>query len=385
MPLDESQIWTLQSASERVSLLRTDLDDELGVALDYEYTIDGAWTLAVAEYGFDVDQGGALLLSSIFLDSAPASVVVARAVDAGLTPRPAIAERVLATVSSTSYPVTIPGTTKWLDDEGRQWSPLNAHVLDTGAAIAANADGGYTLPDDAFVEIQCDEVGAISYTGVDLSPSISGVTIGATAVDDALVMQLGADAESTASLRARIRTANAAPSGSLTGLRAAVLDVPGVKAVSITGSAGSITVSVSAVVGFAQWLDVAQAIYDNAPAGATLTGTESATITGADGADVTVYWNAATTQAVQVDITVTSDSTVSVAELEESIETVVLQVFGRLTEGETVSWFRTYADFKLPGVDAVPTFELDSGTADITPTLSTSVLTASPINITVNT
>lgn len=379
MPLSDSQIWTVSPTVDRVAVVRGDLDGALGESIDYDRTIDGAWTLAAARLAFDVDQGVALALSTQFRSSMPPAALVAYAEDvAGVDPRAAQAQVVLGRLTAAAE-ATLPTDTLVLDDQEREWDieAVFLRNVDDSLTELEAVNGDWTIPtgSDYDAQIRCRTAGAIAYTSFTFEPSVTDLSIAPG--DGASILQVGLDAETTAQLRARLAGQEARPSGSYPGLRAALLNVPSVVGVSFQGGGGDLRVALAS--GSGGLYDAYQAIrtlYEHAPAGTTFLGDTTYTITSVDGTSVSVSIDTATTQTVAVVATLTIDGTLTEAETEEAAEAALLAYFGGLGKGDTARHFHALSALRLPGVTGAA-LTLDGGTADITPTLSTSLLVAS--------
>lgn len=351
-------MWEVTPAGTYLEEMREDI----GLDIDWDGTPDGAWTSAAAELAFRVDQGGALLLSTMLLDTAPIEVVTARALAAGITPRPATFSRYIVEangtgqlISGTSVQGGGPnGTSTWLvvDDTANV-------VPGDKVTIEATESGPITLPSTVTLTLVAPAVGLAELT----YDSADG---------DAF--QLGRVAESRAELIARIR-AQGGGEGSEPSLRSEVLGLDWVVATNIAAGGGVLAVTVApAPVGADQEAELADAIYRNS-FGVTYAGSLSTTITDVNGDPLAILYTAGTTQAVATVAALVLDGTVTAADAIDAAESALQSEFAALSNGDPILYHRAYSALNLPGVLSY-TLTLDGGVVSVSPTNAADILTA---------
>lgn len=366
-------IWTVTPSGTYLTAIQEDMDGEVGTALTYTGTLAGAYALAGAELAFRVDQGVALAVSTMLLDTTPAVGVVARAIAAGLTPGPATYSR---------YTVQLAGTGTLLDTtlfqgggpEGRsQWSVVTPGAYSNGADVVIQAvDPGPV----AFVS---------GVTTLTLATPVTGVTGAEYDSGGGDPFQLGADAESTA--RLRVRTRSASRGGGYAAVVSAIRDLSWVVAVDARqgpSGAGYVAISVApAPVGADQEAELAALLYGETPPGSTLEGSDSLTTTDVNGETVTVYYTEGTTEAKAIVVAITGDGTVSASDLEDAAEAAIEAEFALLGPGDPIYRLRLLGGLDLPGTTAVTTLTVGGSTADsVSPASAVDVLIPSPITVT---
>jgi len=386
MTLVNDQIWTVSISSERLLAIRSDLDAALDTTLDYDLTADGAWTRAQAELAYRQDQGMALALATMLTVSAPPAALYARAVDAGLTPRPAVANERLMPVNVTSGPLLLSPDQKVVDDQGRTWTIIGALEQGTFSAIELNADGKYSIDNQDLLHLLAPFEGAIVVTSFSFTPTISGVSF--VSPSSGAIFVGGRDAETPAQLRARLAGTKVSPSGSATGLHTGLMEIDGVEAVSITESAGSIEVAFqtsSTEGGVVSLIEIPEAVYRLKAAGIATTGSSGGTITGVDGFPVQISFGSLSTTTVAVVAALITDGTISDTDAIAAAEVAISGVFATLSPGDPIRLLALQAAIGgITGVIGLTTLTLDGGTADITPSTSTTLLTpALPMTVTV--
>lgn len=364
-------IITVTSAGEWRAGIRADLDVLAGTAIDYS-GIDGPYTTIAAELAFEVQQGFALAVSGLFLATAPRPVVVARLLDAGLTPLDATSSRYTAYVVGSGF---IPGSTIWQGggSNGRaQWRTV------TDETILSVTDG------DPLV-IEAVETGPVQLTGV---VSINPVTpvLGPTGLafdaSDGDPYQLGRDAETVARMRVRASRPQQG-GGSYGGIRSRLLEIPWVVAADVRGGAGLIDVTVApGPVGADQELEIGQALYDVHAGGITIRGALAVPAVDVQGRDITVGITVGTTQAVAVGITVDPLPGAAEADITSAVQAAVAEAFARLATGQTI--YRLDVFRALASVEGVVNAALlldGTTTQSITPATAADVLVPSPITV----
>lgn len=376
MPLDDARIWTVELPSVRLQRLRSAVEGELDLALDYDGTPDGAYTLGGNQLAFDVDQGVALALSNFMLWTAPAAGVYVRALEAGLTPRAARAAEYLIPIIGAG---TVSQSATILDNLGRRWSIVAAFT--TGASPGLyeapfSSSGTVAVSSAHRLQLRCETEGDLLYSGYGLpssftfSPAVSGVTLETAANGTYLVS--GRDDESTSSLRQRVSEAGGRKNGSTPGLRAALLEVANVRAVSITRSPGTIRVGVGGVDGsFAQsdLFDIATILYEHVAAGVVTEGDESLVIEDVNGEDFTVFYDVIGMETVAVSAELILDGTVLAADA-IATATAALEALGAsLDRGDPIRVLHAQRALAVPGVDGLGflKFNAVAATADLYP------------------
>lgn len=362
--------WTLTPAGTYTVQIRDDIDAALGTSVQWDGTVDGAWTIGAGELAFQVDQAQAMLMSTMLLDTAPAEVVIARAIDAGLTPKPATYSRYVVRSAGSG---TLPTGTVVQDPSGYRWS-----VIDPTAYVLPGAD----------VTIEAVEAGATSLpssASLSLVVPVTGITSLTYLSSDGDAYQVGRDAETTAQLRVRVRREEAARAGSPDAVSSAVRALDWVVAVNAaTPSPGYASVSVApGPVGADQEAEIAGAIYGAVALGVLTAGTSSSTTTDINGDPVAIYYTEGNTESVPVVVTLTPDGTVSDAGIESAAQAAIESEFALLGPGDPIYRLRVLGALDLPGVTAVA-LTIHGGSADsVSPASAADVLAASPITITV--
>lgn len=367
-------IWTVTPSGVYLDQIRADLDAVVGTPLDYDGTIDGAWTSVAAELAWRLDQGIATALSTIQLATAPEEALVAQALEGGLTPRPATSSR---------YVVRSGGAGEL--PEGTQvqgGGPL-------GRSLWRVVDATTTVALDDLVTIEADDTGPVSLPStvtLTLISPVPGITSLTYDSGDGDPYQVGRDAESASSLRLRV-AALPAYGGSAAAVRSQIRDLSWVVAADVqTVTAGTIGVTVAPPpVGADQEAELAEVIYRSAALGIATSGMSSAVITDVNGADLTVYWTDGSTDAVAVVAVLVGDGSVSDADLIAAAEAAIEAQFAALSFGDPIYRLRVMGALDLPGVTAVTTLTIDGGTAaSVSPATSADVLVPSPITVTVS-
>lgn len=367
-------IWTVTPAGTYLDQIRADLDATVGTPLDYDATIDGAWTSVSAELAYRVDQGVATAISTMLLATAPEEALVAQALEGGLTPRPATSSR---------YIVRSGGAGEL--PEGTQvqgGGPLGRslwRVVDATATVA--------LDDEVTIEaVDTGPVSLPSTATLTLISPVPGITTLTYDSGDGDAYQVGRTAESAASLRLRV-AALPAFGGSAAAVRSQIRDISWVVAADVqTVSAGTIGVTVApAPVGADQEAELAETIYQSAALGVATSGSSSATITDVNGGDLLVSWTDGSTDAVPVVAVLVGDGTVSDADIIAAATAAIEAEFAALSVGDPIYRLRVMASLDLPGVTAVSTLTIDGLTAaSVSPATSADVLVPSSITVTVS-
>lgn len=366
-------IWTVTPSGTYLDRIRADLDTVVGTPLDYDGTVDGAWTSVAAELAWRVDQGIATALATTQLATAPDEALVAQALEGGLTPRAATSSR---------YIVRSGGAGEL--PEGAQvqgGGPL-------GRSLWRVVDATATVALDDPVTIEAVDTGAISLPStatLTLISPVAGITTLTYDSGDGDAYQVGRAAESASSLRLRI-AALPANGGSAAAVRSQIRDLSWVVAADVqTVSAGTIGVTVApAPVGADQEDELGQAIYGSAALGIATSGPDSVSIEDVNGASLTINYTEGSTDPVPVVATIVSDGTVSDADLEIAATAAIEAEFGALSVGDPIYRLHVMSALDIPGVTAVTTLTIDgSSAASVSPPTSADVLVPSTITITV--
>jgi hypothetical protein len=387
--IEDTQIWTVTTAAAYEIDIQAAIDDDLGVTGDYDGTVDGAWTAGAGELAFRVDQGGALLLACLSVETAPPAVVTRMALERGLVIGEATRHRLRTRVTDAGAGKA--GDTA-KDTATQEWQILEAYTSDTPPQtidITSSVD----LPVGSVVIVEATTLGPVAQdstgqslfaTGDERLTLPSGLEI--EQQDQPLV--IGRDAETAASIRARLRDARTQPGGSLSALRAGLMGVRGVYAVSILRVSGALAVTVAATRDFldnpgtvalddTSLVQIGQLLHDLKPAGSDTTGTTSIIVQTETGGTATESFTIGGTQSVTVSIALTV-SGIDDADAMAAVDAAVTAVFSRLQPGDVLRWLAvTGAVSRVVGVtDAVITLDGLTGT-NITPTLYTSILVPS--------
>lgn len=369
-------IWTVTSAAAYRDQMRSDLDIQAGTALEYGGSLAGAYTTAAAELAFRVDSGLAEALSTVFLATAPRAVVVARAIEAGLTPGAATRSRYIAQVEGAG---TLPeGTLFQADDDARtRWE-----VVDATAAVSDGDDITLEAVDTGPIALP---TGTTSFSLVTPVTGITGAEYDSTGGDP---FQIGDNDESVGSLRVRVEQSRSR-GGTYASIAAELRDIDWITAVDVrqgAGGAGTLAITVvPAPVGADQEAELAATLYSSTPAGSTLEGAESLTTDDVNGQTTTVRYAVGSQQAVAVVIGVISDGSVSDADLIDTVTAAVEAYFDELGPGDTAYFTRfTAAAFAPEPIIGNTTITLDGGVVDVAPTLAADQLVPSPITVTVS-
>jgi hypothetical protein len=370
-----ASIWTVTPSATYRDQMRADLDLEAGTALEYDGTLAGAYTTAAAELAWRVDSGVSAALSTLFLASAPEPVVVARALEAGLTPRPATNSRYGVRVAGAG---TLPQGTRMQGGgpDGRSlWQVVDA------TATVSNGDD---------ITIEAIDTGPVTFSTTTTLTMVTPVTGITGAVYDSafgLDEQIGRNAESVGSLRVRVEQRRSR-GGDYASIKSELLDISWVTAVDVRqGAAGAGAIAIGIVpapAGADQETELAAALYATTPAGSTLEGTSSLTTPDVNGGTATVRYTEGAQQAVAVVANVISDGTVSDADVEDSVTAAVEAYFATLGPGDPAYFTRFVAAvLSLEPLIGNGSLTLDGGVVDVSPSVATDQLVASPITVAV--
>lgn len=375
-----NDIWTVTESSVRLSAIRSDIDGVLGTAVDYDRTADGAYTLAAAELAFRVEQGVALALSAMLLSTGPRAAVVARALEARLTPGTARAAEYLVAVAGSG--IDLREDQAVVDNFGRAWTIVSAYQSTVaGYEEVPFVDGELTTLDNMAIRIVADVAGEIvAPSTFAFSPPIVGLTLDPGSTLDYLVS--GRDEESTAALRLRVQQAESRPNGSRPGLHAALMDLPAVVAVSLSGGAGELRVGVALVSpSLSDLHELATTIYGLAPATATLLGTESYTIEDVTGRPLAIPYDTLSILTVPVDAKLITDGTVTSNDAKNAAAASLLAYGSTLEIGDTARVLLIQRALAVPGVVGLQSLTVDGGLVDVVPDATEQIVLAPTITV----
>lgn len=379
-----SAVWTVTPTTTWVSQIRAALDGHADIPgpLDYEGTIDGAWSYVGGKLAYDVSQHIADGVAAMVLATSPRASVVARALDRGLTPRAETYSTLtveLTTGAGGVVPVgtelkVVSGTHTLEDTELGVTLPLNDP--ESRWEVIENGNAGDLLATSDTVVIQCVTPGRV--TAAD--PSTFAPVIPITGVEvftwtSPATRTFGRAAERTSELRLRVEASRAGISGTDAGLYAALLELDWVVAAGVTSTPGYVTVSIAPTPPTtADRLALAETIYRHRATGSIPQGSQSQAVTGADGQSVTMYWNEGTEETVTVAFSVTPASGVTQAAADALARDAINVVFAALEPGETLLYLRAIGALDQPEI-AAGSVTLNGGTANVVPTVAVNVLT----------
>lgn len=364
--------WTTTPAGTWLVDIRQELDLQAGIALDYVATLDAAYTLTGATLASEVDQGIAFALASTRTSTAPRVRLVAQMLEAGLTPRPGAKSR---------YTVRVVGAGEIPEGATVQGGgPLGRSRWTVVSETATYAS------DDPIV-IEAEDLGPVSIT----SPAVLSMVTPATGIlrleydsGDADFFAVGSLPESMPEMRARLQQPRAAR-GSPQGIRAELRDIPWIVAADVGGAAGVVSVTIApAPVGEDREAELAAALLDTIPAGASTSGTSSVTGPDANGTDILYYYTPGTTSAVAVVLTIATNGTLTDADAIASATAAVQGVFAGLGNGDPLQRLAVLTGVGGVRGITVATLTLNGTSTDtVTPPTVADVLIASPLTVTV--
>lgn len=379
--------WTVTPTVTWLGSIREVLDgpDGVGTPLDYDGTIDGAWTYAGADLAHRVSQSIADGISASLLSTAPASVVVARALDRGLTPRPATSTVLTITMDAGTGGVlplgsllrVASGTVSIEDGEANVTVPLPRSQW----SVVENLNAGGLVGIGDTIKVECTTAGRVSVSNPTSFEPVDNIT-GVTSLEwsnDAVTY--GRAAERTSALRRRTEAARASIGGSAPGMLAALRELDWVVAAGNSPSPGDAAGYVRTTVTpapptTADQLELAETIYRHTPLGQLWLGANSQAITAADGQSVTILWDEGTVETVAVVFSVTPSDGVDQDAADALAREGIRAVFDLLAPGGTLLYLRVLGSLDQAEI-AGGTVTLNGGTANITPSSATNVLTPS--------
>lgn len=349
-------MYTITPAGTYLSQIRADLDLLVGTSLGYGGGLEGGYTSAHAELAYRVDQGMGLAVSGLLVDEADGPLVIARAIRAGLNPRPGTRSR---------YVVQIAG------DGTLPQGALLQGGGPSGRSQWSVADATTVVSDGDDVTIEAVSAGVITFAGLtDLSivTPITGITGATYDPGEGDPFQVGREPESIPQLRARLARPRPSP-GSLPGLRTAVLDIDWVVAVDVTigPGDGEITVTVApAPVGTDQEVELGETIRDHLGI-AVPVGTESVDVDSINpGQTTAIGYSTGSTQTVDVAFELLSDGTRTDDDLKAGAEATIEGVFAALGFGDILYVQSAIAEVvELAGVVGVQSLTWDGGSVSV--------------------
>jgi hypothetical protein len=361
--------WTVRTAAYWADLSRAGIDAALGYSVDYDGTLEGDWTATIGAVAFDSDQG-----MQIALDERSPLTATGSALDAAVAPvvyrKAAVSSRYTVTAVSAG---SVAAEAIYRDTNSRSWRVV------TGFGVVG-------VGDELVVEAVDTGPLALSQSApTTLSPVTASTAPTSLLYTPGDAFQIGRDVEADSLLRRRWTVSLGRPlCPTPAGIRRTLLALTWVTAVSATRtSPGTLAIRVAPTpVGADQELELAEAIYACVGASALTTGGDSTVVTGVDGFPATVYWTGATTQTVDVAITLVLATGVTLASVSAAVEQAALAQFDLLNTGSTL--------YQLAIVQALPgpssgvirgTLLLDGVNADVTPATSTALLVPGTVTV----
>lgn len=271
------------------------------------------------------------------------------------------------TLAGTSGTVIPAGSLVENSTTGSRW------VLQDAVTLASGTGSG---------TVQAQTAGAVQAEAGQIDTIVSGVT-GWDTVTNASAAVVGSERETDQALRLRrLVELQGAGAGSANAIRAAVSALESVTGVVViannsptAGTVQGVALDGSTIAVFI-WPDtldteekteLVETIWAKAPAGIQLYGTQSATVTDAAGGTQTVAWEWAT-EITLTDLTITVGlaSGYALGDVEEPIETLVLDYFDGLSVGDRVSVLDLSCQIRdeVPGVQSL-TFAIDDGSGPV--------------------
>lgn len=366
--------------------LREGLDSYAGTSLRYDGTIDGAWTMAVADLAGSVSEHLQLVIAASLLATAPPAVVVAKARDQGLDVREATYTTYDVTVAGTASPVTVPVGTLFAADSVATLTSASGEIQRINGAqfeVIENEAASEAVETGDVMVLRCITPGNVTFTAdpITFRPVNSIEGFGTASWDSTQDSQIGQAEEPTWSLRQRIAARKAYRFGSPVGMVETIREIPWVQAVGLVESTGNFAIYVVPGPATAdQETELAEAIYQTHPVGITAAGVvglgdQSTTVTGADGTTtVTVQWYEGTTESVPVAFTLVYAAGANTTQVNQEARAAISQVFDALEPGETIRYHQVYSALNIRGVLGVTTLTLDGGTADVAPSNAANLL-----------
>lgn len=370
----ESGVWVPTGSEAHLKNIRAKLDSLFGVALDYIASVDGQWTLAAAEYHFEVEQMIADALASMRKATASRETLVADLAELEIEPRPATYSRVVTFKNGVGV---IPLDTQ-LKTSTTIVPPFGPSVTDPQGKWRVVDNNGDDASDGAPIVLEslvAGQVTASSPTAVfKLLTPIPGITDLEYDEGAGSTRTVGKPEETTPELRSRFAPGRIGTGGSIPAMRRVLQNIDWVVGCSIEGEAGVISVYVTpAPTGNDQKDELAYKIYKYGPPG-EWAGTSSHEITGADGLPVTIYYTVGTAEEVDVALTGWQyDGTMPELDVQAAVTAAIQEYFGSIVRGAPVYWFRTFAAANVPGLTKV-TLTLNGATDDVYPANSTNIL-----------
>jgi uncharacterized phage protein gp47/JayE len=366
-PVDDTG-FTAPTARELLEDFREAFEDEAGFAPDWDRdTFFGALSVALSTNLGDLSEAVQLLADSRSINNASGVILDDLCSLVGVYRQEATASTVDLDLGGASG-TFVPAGKVVEDDEGVRWTlDEDATLPATGVRAIAQETGPITAP---------------AGTPWSIATPVSGWD----SVDNPADAVVGQSRESDAELlRRRARALQIGTTGTIAGIRVAVEQLDFVDQALVVDNPSATQTTVEgilldphsyAVIVFPNVSttddreDLAKLLLSVAPAGIKPVGTETEDVEANDGYLVTMRWNHATQQSVNVDVTVTLEpsATVSNSDVTTQIEDIVAEFFSELSVSETVKYHEVY-DI-LTDVEAADEFDtisltLDSGSANI--------------------
>lgn len=224
--------------------------------------------------------------------------------------------------------------------------PANTEVQTSGSSpVVFRTDAQVTISGgSATANITAKTGGLSGNVAINTITVLTAPISGISSVDNTTATSGGKDAETDAELRNRIKQSlSAGGAATLDAIIAGILQVTGVTSASIeendtttdnTGSGGLPPKSFRCLVLGGTDNDIAQAIFDNKPAGIEAYGDVSGTAQANDGTNYTIYFKRPTEKTIYVDATLTTDGTFP-ADGNQQVETAIINYIGG-TDADTM-------------------------------------------------
>lgn len=353
--------------------IRGDFEAETGLSVDWSAdTVLGQITLIMADRLASLSEQTQEVYDQRSLANATGVQLDALALLVGITRRAATSSvATLEVESDSAIPaggVTIPEGSVIKDSDGNRWVTTDPVTITTTSTTDT-------------VAIESEEAGPVSPDDLNTWTIVTPVS-GWASANSATNLSQGQSRESdTALRRRRAASLSQGTSGTLAGIRAGLLALDYITAVSVLDNPTPTTVVESGITldphSLAVTLypnptdadrleEVAETLLATTPVGIERMGDQSETLTLDNGQEVTLNWFAATTQAVTVAITGTVDDGFTPSAVAEDVEDAIEDYFGDLAVGDDIRFLRLYdrlAD--VEGLVSVTAFTLDGGTTDV--------------------
>lgn len=374
MPITEAGI-TVTPATDRIQAIRADLDGQLAAlglpALNYDGTLEDAITSVVGVVQFDVESGQPIILDASDPNTATGANLDRLASQFGVLRRPATATRQTLRANASSTIVYPAGYTVNLTD--------SSNVVRTFVTVEAT-----TVTTDTPTVFECVDTGPIAIDTNQAAVSVRpfpGLTSVTYTIADGDPVSIGRNRESDTQLRVRLRATRGAAAGPTEpGIRAGLLAIPWVRAVSLA-RVGPAQVAVTVVpgpVGADQIAALGEAIGRLIGFGIVTSGADSTTITYADRSTDVVWWTEGSTLGVEVVASVALATGVTLASVRAALLSSIAGEFAALNVGDPLRYGRVFcALMDVAGVVGITSLTLDGASVDVVP-LVTQLIVASP-------